>query len=756
MDAGCREMQCSSGDAALTSEAAIDFPTELVDELVRLGGWRTWGTLWSKVCKRYHPLEWWLAEGAPCDSRHKVVVTSPQQSINASIAKASSERMAHQRAVVLVRPGTYREAIRMTADVSLCALGPRGSATVHAPGWEPALVWGGYKVGATSMLGVELRAASAGSMSEVMGFRLVQRNQQQQLCVYVTGGSPLVFGCDIAGSVLVAGRAAAPTISHCRIAHSRSAGIDFRDYARGTVESNLIEDNSLAAVRVSASATPTIAPADGRSFARSNVFRGNLVDAIQRFEDDDDEFEIGDGLESDLLTSPTGGVALDGRAGGAASAGKGDAAEHEGDGTLQASTHAEATIAIATDAAVTAINAAADDDEEEGSKGEARSDDGSDGACGVTDELLDFLAEHVGDGPVALGDYSHLVDDDDDDPNKFEPLDWDIAAGQDAEAEAGVGEGESTDWVDSAAASLAHNGFVVLRLPAPLIPPDAAAEVHSACLNRLSHLFGNARARGINPKKDVMRYTEVCARTPGGMRYDMRFFSSNGLAEGGKEAGSSSDGLAAEGAEGADAAVGVDAHESTAHDVDALPALPASWSRLRAAAEAAVRPILSSTRLHGDVEDAAASSPPRTDSVGCVTSLSGAPDQHFHPDGTAVGLFNLFVPLVPVMADNGPTEIRPGSHEWVDTPYGPAPRWDERRQCSVTPLLPRPAQDVLIFDYRVYHRGRANRSLQPRPVAYVAFSTRAGVSDAHNFPSDTSLLAPVPASVAADGEYGAK
>ena len=36
--------------------------------------------------------------------------------------------------------------------------------------------------------------------------------------------------------------------------------------------------------------------------------------------------------------------------------------------------------------------------------------------------------------------------------------------------------------------------------------------------------------------------------------------------------------------------------------------------------------------------------------------------------------------------------------------------------------------------------GIANRSREPRPVAYVAFSTRDGVSDAHNFPKDASLV----------------
>lgn len=93
-----------------------------------------------------------------------------------------------------------------------------------------------------------------------------------------------------------------------------------------------------------------------------------------------------------------------------------------------------------------------------------------------------------------------------------------------------------------------------------------------------------------------------------------------------------------------------------------------------------------------------------------------------------------------MLADNGPTELRPGTHVWRTTPYGCEPSWDERRQHTIAPLLPEPASSLLLFDYRCYHRGLANRSMQPRPVAYVAFSARDGVSDAHNFPADDSLV----------------
>ena len=46
--------------------------------------------------------------------------------------------------------------------------------------------------------------------------------------------------------------------------------------------------------------------------------------------------------------------------------------------------------------------------------------------------------------------------------------------------------------------------------------------------------------------------------------------------------------------------------------------------------------------------------------------------------------------------------------------------------------------DVLLFDYRVLHRGLANHSDDARPVAYMVYAAP-GASDRHNFPS-TSLV----------------
>ena len=96
-------------------------------------------------------------------------------------------------------------------------------------------MWGGFKVQQTSHRGVTLDASSAGAASDVSGFCFEQRNQQQQVCVYITFGSPTIANCEIIGTVHVAGRAASPTIDSCDVRDSRSVGIDFRDHAGGRV-----------------------------------------------------------------------------------------------------------------------------------------------------------------------------------------------------------------------------------------------------------------------------------------------------------------------------------------------------------------------------------------------------------------------------------------------------------------------------------------------------------------------------------------
>lgn len=101
-----------------------------------------------------------------------------------------------------------------------------------------------------------------------------------------------------------------------------------------------------------------------------------------------------------------------------------------------------------------------------------------------------------------------------------------------------------------------------------------------------------------------------------------------------------------------------------------------------------------------------------------VISTPGSEIQSWHADGGHVSLishepchvFNIFVPLVDVDLSMGPTELRPGSHYYTrdltKMMLGAMARKELRP--TITPELHQ--GDVLVFDYRILHRGRANSS----------------------------------------------
>lgn len=134
--------------------------------------------------------------------------------------------------------------------------------------------------------------------------------------------------------------------------------------------------------------------------------------------------------------------------------------------------------------------------------------------------------------------------------------------------------------------------------------------------------------------------------------------------------------------------------------------------------------------------------------TGAVVSVPGSAAQGQHMDGghlfgvdgeqalmCPVHCLNVFVPLVPVTREKGPTEFWPGSHQLGQhTPREGGPG------ISVAPELA--LGDVALFDYRILHRGLPNQSDEPRPVMYVTYS-KPWFSDVQNFP-ETRLFAAGP------------
>ena len=164
------------------------------------------------------------------------------------------------------------------------------------------------------------------------------------------------------------------------------------------------------------------------------------------------------------------------------------------------------------------------------------------------------------------------------------------------------------------------------------------------------------------------------------------------------------------------------------------------WGRMAARARAFAAPICSAAcdGDEGGVGDMFS---------GCVLSMSGAPAQWPHRDGTDDGMFNCFVPLVSLAGSgDGPTEFALGTH--IGEPLPPRSVYDvaspEDAATSAGPprvtSTPLAAGDLVLFDYRVLHRGLANGGSHPRPVFYLALG-KPGRADTSNFPA-TQLADP--------------
>ena len=140
--------------------------------------------------------------------------------------------------------------------------------------------------------------------------------------------------------------------------------------------------------------------------------------------------------------------------------------------------------------------------------------------------------------------------------------------------------------------------------------------------------------------------------------------------------------------------------------------------------------------------------------TGAVVAEPGAADQPLHMDGGHLWqgthgfeqpqcpphCYNVFLPLVDVTAENGPTEFWPGSHV-----IGKARDAYDGGEPGVA--LAGAVGDIIVFDYRVVHRGMANAASAARPVLYSTFS-RPWFRDALNFRT-TRSSAPRAAAAAA-------
>ena len=117
---------------------------------------------------------------------------------------------------------------------------------------------------------------------------------------------------------------------------------------------------------------------------------------------------------------------------------------------------------------------------------------------------------------------------------------------------------------------------------------------------------------------------------------------------------------------------------------------------------------------------------------GAFFSLPGSETQVYHQDGVHLNTkkqlpchaINVFIPLVDLCGQNGPTEFCLGTHVLGYDGF--------LREMVETPLAT--AGTPIIFDYRLGHRGMRNSSRAPRPVVYLTYTSASKeFSDSVNF-----------------------
>jgi hypothetical protein len=138
--------------------------------------------------------------------------------------------------------------------------------------------------------------------------------------------------------------------------------------------------------------------------------------------------------------------------------------------------------------------------------------------------------------------------------------------------------------------------------------------------------------------------------------------------------------------------------------------------------------------------------------ISLVIATPGATEQSWHSDGghdiiphhqqqqqqqqhQPCHVLNVFVPLVNVPLELGPTELKPGTH-WFTHNLVSQLLLAKARGNLQPPVIPEcHLGDAVLFDYRILHRGKANRSTTglDRTILVLTFS-KPWYKDICNFP----------------------
>jgi len=137
--------------------------------------------------------------------------------------------------------------------------------------------------------------------------------------------------------------------------------------------------------------------------------------------------------------------------------------------------------------------------------------------------------------------------------------------------------------------------------------------------------------------------------------------------------------------------------------------------------------------------------------VSLLIAVPGSTDQAWHADGGHVSLtehlpchcLNIFIPLQNITHTMGPTEFRPGGHVFTRRLAAMVLAAKCRKTTWRPPVWPAlMEEDIVLFDYRILHRGRANMTQRTDRHVLVLTYCEPWFEDILNFPK-RSMFDPV-------------
>ena len=183
-----------------------------------------------------------MPAGASDDGRPRLVV-DPLAVWGAYATIGEAIAAAPAGALVVVRSGTYREALVIDKAVEVVGEGPRGAVVVES----------------TDAHAIELRAERAAIRNLTIR---AGGTGQGWGAVMVRRGRPVIEGCDLTSSVgagmYVVGADSDPVVRACTFADGKGTGIFFLENGRGTFERCTVTGNAYAGIQVKQGGDPVV------------------------------------------------------------------------------------------------------------------------------------------------------------------------------------------------------------------------------------------------------------------------------------------------------------------------------------------------------------------------------------------------------------------------------------------------------------------------------------------------------------------